>query len=185
MEKTRNFLIKGIIILMNLVTLIIFILLYLNKIILFEIFLALVFLQFLLFGLILFIYVQYKRVHKLARELNFKYMKGTFPHPKFEGTYKKNWWQIHYLSKETGNQWGMPRTYIKLQWKTPKKFDDNKLYKYTNLKHGDSRIIGIKHVIRDYKNYLLLKRPLFTFNKKKIHSLMDLLLKVAKESEIK
>jgi hypothetical protein len=185
MEKKTVFILQGIVVLFNIITLIALILLYLNNTILFEIFLALAFLQFLLFVLTLFIYLQYKRVQKFARELGFKYIKGTFPHPKFEGTYKKNWWQIHYLSRETGSQWGMPRTYIKLQWKTPKKFDDNKLYKYTNIKHGDSRIMEIRHVVRDYKNYLLLKRPLFTFNKKKLHSLMELLLKVAKESEIK
>jgi hypothetical protein len=185
MEKTKSFAIKGIVVLLNIVLLVSIILFYLNKVFIFETFLALVFLQGLLCALAIFIYYQYSRVKKLAKELDFKYLKGSFPHPKFEGQYKNNWWQIHYLSKEEGSQWGMPRTYIKLQWKTQKKFDDNILFKYKNIQNGDSKIIEIKHIVREHKNYLLLKRTLFTFDKRKIHGLMDLLLKIAKESEIK
>jgi hypothetical protein len=158
---------------------------FLYDMIIFEAFIALIFLQTLICGLMLFLYFQYKRLQSLARTLNFKYLTGTFPHPKFEGDYKKNWWQLHFLSKDEGEQWGMPRTYIKLQWKEKKLFDAAKLEKYRNIDYKGNKIIEVKHVARENKNYLLLKRVLITFDKKRIYELMDFLLDIARKAQIK
>jgi hypothetical protein len=86
---------------------------------------------------------------------------------------------------ERGEVTGMLRTYIKLQWKDEKKFNPVKLRRYKNYLYKGEKILSIEHITRPYKNYLLMKRSWYTFNKKKIHSLMDLLLKVAKEAEIR
>ncbi len=171
--------------LINIVSLMSIILLYFYKIIIFELFLALIFFQALICCVSLFLYYIYKRLQKLANALNFKYIKGSFPHPKFEGYYKNKWWQLHFVSKEEGEQWGKPRTYVKLQYKDLKKYDEEILKKYKNLKLNGNKIVEVKHVVREYKNYLLLKRDLPTLNKKKICELMDLLLKIEKEAEIK
>jgi hypothetical protein len=185
MERKKSITIKLIIFLVNIVIFISMMLLYLNNILIFEGVMALLFFQALFCGIALFLYSMYKRLQSLARSLNFKYLKDSFPHPKFEGHYKNNWWQLHFTSKEEGQQWGMPRTYIKLQYKEKKEFDVPGYSKYSNIDFKGNRIIEIRHIVRDYKNYLLLKRAWFTFDKKKIYELMDLLLKVAAESEIK
>jgi hypothetical protein len=70
-------------------------------------------------------------------------------------------------------------------WKKPKHFNEEKFDKYKNRKYKENNLLEVKHVIRDYKNYLLLKRTGFTFDKEKIYELMDLLLKIAVESEIR
>jgi hypothetical protein len=185
MEKSKSIAIKAIVFMLHFAIFIVDIFLYLNKIIIFEAFLALLFLQGLTCGIMFFVYYQYKRLQNLARSLDFKYLKGSFPHPKYEGHYKNNWWQLHFVSKETGEQWGLPRVYIKMQWKKTKHFNEGYFDKYKNMKYRENNILEVKHVIRDYKNYLLLKRNGFTFNKEKIHELMDLLLKIAAESEIR
>ena len=184
MKKSKSIIIKLTVFVLNLIFFTSTILLYNNNTIVFEAVVALLFLQVLFCGMMFFLYYQYKRLQSLARSLDFKYLKGSFPHPKFEGHYKNNWWQLHFLSKETGEQWGLPRTYIKLQWKKPKQFNDVKFFKFKNTNYKGNNLLEVKHVMRDYKNYLLLKRVGFTFNKEKIHELMNLLLKIAAESEI-
>ena len=153
-------------------------------------------LPFLLLRAILFIYVLsivlvalrlyfVNIIKKLGKKLNFKFITPFYLQPRIEGTYKKNWWQIHFVSKETGKDPGILRTYVKLQFKQKRKFDENKLKKYRNYLLRKKRIIIVKHIIRPNKNYLLIKRDWFTFNKNEIIELMDLLLKISKESELK
>ncbi|MEM2139185.1 MAG: hypothetical protein QXM96_03455 [Candidatus Woesearchaeota archaeon] len=159
---------------------------YYKKIIIPELFRAVVFLYFLvLFFFFSMYFFVYRRIYKLAKALDFKYLEGSFPHPKFEGYYKNNWFQIHYVSRDHGSNWGQPRTYIKLQHKDLKNYDINKLKKYENyvLKSNKNthKIVEIKHIIRDYKNYLLLKREYPTFNINRIKELMDFLIQVEKE----
>ncbi|MEM3374549.1 MAG: hypothetical protein QXE31_04995 [Candidatus Woesearchaeota archaeon] len=121
----------------------------------------------------------------MAKSLDFKYIEGSFPYPKFEGYYKNNWFQLHFVSRDYGSNWGQPRLYVKLQYKEQKFFDENKLKKYQGYIYKGNKIVEIKHIIRDYKNYLLLKREFITFNKNKIIMLMNFLINVAKETEIK
>ncbi len=185
MEKKQTRIIEILIVAANLAIIAFVVNLYLRKIIILEVLLASFFCNVLILSLGFFIFYQYQRLKKLAKELGFKYIKSSFPHPKYEGHYKSHWWQLHFVSRETGDKWGMPMTYIKLQWKEPKKFDEYKLHKYNDRKIGMSKIVEIKYIVRDSKNYLLLKRAWYTFNKKKIYHLMDLLLKIARESEIK
>ncbi len=153
-------------------------------------------LPFLVLRAILFIYVLsivlvalrlyfINIVKKLGKELKFKLITPFYLQPRLEGTYKNNWWQIHFVSKETGKDPGVLRTYIKLQYKQNKKFDENKLKKYRNYLFHKKKVIVVKHITRPNKNYLLLKRDWFTFNKKELCGLMDLLLKISKESQIK
>ena len=153
-------------------------------------------LSFLLFRAILFIYILsiimislrvffINLIKKLAHKLGFELITPFYMQPRIQGTYNKNWWQIHFVSKETGKDPGVLRTYIKLQFKKPKKFDEDKLKKYKNFISKNCRILTIKHIVRPHKNYLLLKRSWFTFNEKDIKEMMDLLLKVSKEAEIK
>lgn len=192
MSKIINFIIKKykqlnlIYFVLSTLILSIVIYLYYKRIIFFELFIALFFVYFLILSFVIFLYFfVYKRIYNLAKELNFKYLEGSFPHPKLEGYYKNNWFQLHYVSRDYGSNWGKPRTYIKLQFKELKKFDESKLIKYNNYNFNDHKIVEIKHIIRDYKNYLLLKMEWPTFNKKKVYQLMDFLIKVAKEAEIK
>ncbi len=124
-------------------------------------------------------------VKNLAEKLGFKHITPFFVQQRIEGHYKKNWFQIHYRSKETGNDPGVLRTYVKLQFKKKKRFDKRVLQKYRNYKLKDHNIIIIKHLKRPYKNYLLLKRSWYTFDEKKIKELMDFLIKVAEEAELK
>lgn len=134
--------------------------------------------------LIIRIYFMYY-VNKFAKSLGFKVITPFYMQPKLEGIYKNNWWQIHFVNKETGTSPAILRTYIKLQWKTKKKFAEQKFRKYDNLVYKGSRIISINHIVRETKNYLLLKKAWFSFDKKHTHKLMDLLLKISKEAEIK
>ena len=185
MDKKISMMIKLLIFLGNLVFLLLIFILFLDQKIIFEALLALLFMQSLFCGIALFLYSMYKKFQKLARQFNFKYLRGSFPHPKFEGYFKKNWWQLHFVSKEEGEQWGVPRTYIKLQFKKPKKFDEKILKNYRNIVYKGHRVMEIKYIDRDYKSYLLLKRTWFIFEKTKIIQLMELLLKVADEAKIK
>jgi len=125
-------------------------------------------------------------VKRLGNRLGgFKLITPFYLQPRLEGTYKNNWWQIHYVSKETGKDPGVLRTYIKLQYKKPKRFDEKKLKAYRNYCYKNCRIITIKHITRPYKNYLLLKRNKFTFNESERKDMMDFLLKVARQTRIK
>jgi len=151
--------------------------------------------SFLVFRAIFFLYVLVLfivglRIHTLSKikelsvALDFELITPFYLQPKIEGTYKKNWFQVHYVSKETGRDPGVLRTYVKLQYKKKKRFNTEKLKKYSNYDFGKDKIIVVKHIERKYKNYLLLKRSGYTFDKSKITALMDFLLKVAKESEL-
>jgi len=150
-----------------------------------------IFLRGILFLYALAIFIMGLRLHavhrikKTGKKLGFKLITPIYLQPRLEGTYQRNWWQIHYRSKETGGNPGLLRTYIKLQFKARKNFSKEKLGKYRNYDFNGQKIIVVKHLVRPHKSYLLLKRTGFTFNKKDIIDLMDLLLKIAKQAEIK
>ncbi|NTV22828.1 MAG: hypothetical protein HGA85_00445 [Nanoarchaeota archaeon] len=185
MEKWQKVSAKLSAIILSFLVLFVNLYLYLNGKIIFELLLALLFLQSLISGLMLFTYFLYKKFQRLADNLGFIYIQGTFMHPKFEGHYKGKWFQLHFVSKETGGDWGVPMTYVKLQWKEKKTFDDKKLAAHNRKDYKHSSIIEIKHVVRDYKNYLLLKRRWFTFSPKKIEELMDLLISLSESAKKK
>ncbi len=121
-------------------------------------------------------------VSKFAKGMGFELTTPFYLQPKIEGTYRENWWEIHFVNKETGRSPSILRTYIKLQWHHKKEFDSKKLSKYANTHYKGSKIIAVKHISRGYKDYLLLKRAWYTFDKKKICGLMDFLLKIAKDA---
>ncbi|MEK6916772.1 MAG: hypothetical protein AABW92_03430 [Nanoarchaeota archaeon] len=125
------------------------------------------------------------KVKNFSDSIGFKFITPFYLEPKIEGTYKKNWFQIHYVSKEAGKDPSLLRTYIKLQYKKPMCFDTSKLDAYDDSDWKSHRILTIKHINRGYKNYLLLKRKWFLFDKDKLFELMDLLIKVSKETELK
>ena len=128
----------------------------------------------------------YKSCEKLALSLKFRLVTAGFlEQARFEGMYKKNWWQIHFASRPYGEYWGMPRTYIKLQYKGKKRFDNKVLKKYLNKKFNGLKIDSVEHVVRPYKNYLLMKLTWFVFNKEKLQKLMDFLIKISEESLVK
>jgi len=101
--------------------------------------------------------------------------------PRMEGTYKKNWFQIHFASRSYGEYWGVPRTYIKLQFKEDKKFDEKILSTYSNKEFKGMNIININHIKRSYKNYLILRVNYFILDMNKIKQLMDYLIDVSKK----
>jgi len=170
----------------NLVILTGFLFLLFNGIIIMEIFLAFVLIQVLVTGFFFAKYLMYKICERLAISLKFRLVTtGFFEQARFEGIYKKNWWQIHFASRPYGEYWGNPRTYIKLQYKDKKKFDNNVLKKYVNYKVNGLKIDSIEYVYRPYKNYLLMKLTWFVFKKEKLEKLMDTLLKISKESQLK
>lgn len=186
MAKTQSVIIKIVFVLVNLVIFSMLLLLLVNNIIFAEIFLALVLVQLLVSGFLFVRYLMYKSCNKLALNLKFRLVTtGFLEQARFEGMYKKNWWQIHFASRPYGEYWGMPRTYIKLQYKEKKKFDNNVLNKYMNYQFHGLKIDSVEHVVRPYKNYLLMKLTWFVFNKEKLQKLMDLLIKISKESDIK
>lgn len=171
-------------ILVNLVYLGTSILLFFKGAISMQLLIALVFLQSLIMGLLLFNYILYIKFQDLAKGLGFRYLTLFLEQPRMEGKYKNNTFQLHFKQMERGEVTGMLRSYIKLQWKEDKFFDDKILEKYTNYRYKSNKIISIDHIVRTYKNYLLLRREWFTFDKKNICDLMDLLIKVSKEAEI-
>jgi hypothetical protein len=151
--------------------------------IIFEVFLALIFLQVVLGAFYFFLYMIHKRIKILANRLGFHFLTRFLEQPRMEGTYKKNWWQIHFASRGYSQYWGMPRTYIKLQYKDDKKFDLNILKKYSGKELDELKIIEISHIKRPYKNYLLLRVNWYIVNIKKIHNLMNYLLDIAKKAK--
>jgi hypothetical protein len=161
------------------------IILYLKTDISYLVLRAITFLYVLCIFLLLIRLYFIEKIKKFGESIGFQLTTPFYLQPKLEGHYKGNWWQIHYVSKEAGKNPSILRTYIKLQWKVIKEFDTPKLDKYDDSKYKGHDILTIKHIVRPYKNYLLLKRKGFTFNKLKIYELMDLLLRVAKESEVK
>lgn len=186
MAKTQSVIIKIVFIIVNLAIFSMLLLLLINNIVLLEIFLALVLVQLLVSGFFFARYLMYKSCNKLALNLKFRLVTtGFLEQARFEGMYKKNWWQIHFASRPYGEYWGMPRTYIKLQYKDKKKFDNKILRKYIKHKYNGLKVDSVEHIVRPYKNYLLMKLTWFVFNKEKLHELMDLLLKISKEAEIK
>ena len=186
MAKTQSVIIKIVYVLGNLTIFSVLLLLLVNNIVLPEIFLALVLVQLLVSGFFFTRYLMYKSCNKLALSLKFRLVTtGFLEQARFEGMYKKNWWQIHFASRPYGEYWGMPRTYIKLQYKEKKKFDNKILKKYTNNQFNGLKIDSIEHVVRPYKNYLLMKLTWFVFNKEKLQKLMDFLIKISRESQLK
>jgi hypothetical protein len=151
----------------------------------FIVFRAILFLYFLCVFILILRLMFLKYVKDFAKKIGFEVITPFYLQPKLEGYYKDNWFQIHYVSKETGKSPSLLRTYVKLQYKSLKHFDKAKLDRYDDKPYKDFQILTIKHIIREEKNYLLLKSKWFTFDKTKIHELMDLLLKVSKDAEVK
>jgi len=125
----------------------------------------------------------YKTIRSVAHSMGFSIVTSIFHQPKIEGTYKGHHWQIHYRSKEAGKFGGILRTYIKLISKKPMKFDVGKLASVAQ-EHKGFRIIAVRHIIREDKNYLLMKVSTYIFDKKKLHELMDHLIQIRKEAEL-
>jgi len=184
MVKIQSLIIKAMFALFNLVLVSIIILLLLNNVIIFEVFLALLFVQVLISGYFFFRYLLYKKYQHLAKQMNFDLITtGFLEQARLEGIYKKHWWQIHFASRPYGEYWGVPRTYIKLQFKKERKFNEKILQKYTNYMYQNNKINSVEHVKRPYKNYLLMKVMFFIINKNKLFRLMDFLLSVSKQAQ--
>ena len=184
MNHKKNF-VKVIIVILNIIILSTFIWLYLANFIIFEILLALIFVQILISGFFAVIYFFHHKFKKLALKLKFQFLTRFLEQPRMEGTYKNNWWQIHFASRSYSEYWGVPRTYIKLQFKTDHNFDNKKLLKYINYKYEGIEVYNIVHIKRPYKNYLLMRINWYVLNHKEIHHLMDFLLNVAKDAKKK
>ncbi len=107
--------------------------LLLARYIIFEIFLALLFLIMLSDSFLIFMYVIHKNMKQLSEKLGFTFLTRFLEQPRMEGIYNKNWFQIHFTSRAYSEYWGMPRTYIKLQFKETKKYNAEKRKKYGNL----------------------------------------------------
>ena len=144
---------------------------------------AILFLYVMSFMIILLRLYFIQIIKRVGEQLGFKLITPFYLQPRIEGHYKGNWFQVHYRSKESGTDPGILRTYVKLQYKKPMKFIEKKFDKYTNYNFKNHHIIVIKHLKRPNKNYLLLKRRGFTFERKDLIQLMDFLLKIAKESK--
>ena len=186
MAKTQSIIIKIAFAMVNIAVFSLLLFLLVNQFLIPEIFLALLLVQLLVSGFFFARYLLYKKFKKLALSLKFRLVTtGFLEQARFEGMYKKNWWQIHFASRPYGKYWGMPRTYIKLQYKDKKKFDNKMLKKYENHQINGLKIDSLEHVKRPYKNYLLMKLTWFVFNKDKLQKLMDRLLKISEESRIK
>ncbi len=184
--KKKSLAVKIAFVMINLAVFSVFLLLLINNIIFLEIFLALVLVQLVVSCFFFARYLMYKNCKKLALSLKFRlFTTGFLEQARFEGIYKKNWWQIHFASRPYGEYWGMPRTYIKLQYKDKKKFDNKIMKKYMNYQFNGLKIDSVEHVVRPYKNYLLMKLTWFVFNKEKLQKLMDLLLKISNKAKIK
>ena len=150
-----------------------------------EFFLALVFLQIIFAAFFGYLYYTHQKLKKLAEQLRFEFTTRFLEQPRLEGMYKGNWFQLHYTSRDYGEYWGIPRTYIKLQYKDEKEFDGKVLGKYRLQVHGKSVIDSVDHIKRTYKNYLLMRIKYSLTDIKTLHSLMDLLIKISKEAELK
>jgi hypothetical protein len=118
---------------------------------------------------------------RTAKKLRFRIITGFFDQPKLVGHYRHNYWQLHFRNKETGATPIVLRTYVKLIFKEKKKYDIKKLDKEIGTVHG-YKIIALKHIIRDDKNYLLMKVGGFIFSTKALKHLMDELMRINEEA---
>lgn len=153
--------------------------------IIFELFLPILLIQILLSLFLIGMYILHKNLKKLANDLNFHFTTRFLEQPRMEGTYKNNWWQIHFTSRDYSKYWGLPRTYLKLQFKEDKTFNEKILKGYVNCEKDHCNIINIQHIKRPFKNYLLMRLDWYVIDKKRIQKAMNLLLKIAKESNLK
>jgi hypothetical protein len=184
MNHKKNF-VKILFVVINLVVFIGLIWLHLETFFIFEILLALIFIQILIAGFFGVIYFLHHKFKILSNKLKFRFLTRFLEQPRMEGTYKDNWWQIHFASRSYSEYWGIPRTYIKLQFKTKNNFDKKKLAKYNNYKYEGNEVYNIVHIKRSYKNYLLMRITWYILNPKEITHLMDFLLNVSKEAKKK
>ena len=150
-----------------------------------EIYLLLVLLQILLSAFAMGFYIIHIMFKNLANKLKFHFITRFMEQPRMEGNYRDNWWQLHFASRAYGEYWGMPRTYVKLQFREEKKYNRKKLAGYSNYDLNGIKIDSIQHMVRPYKNYLLMKVKGYVMDKKKITALMDFLMKAEKESRAK
>jgi hypothetical protein len=158
---------------------------FLKKDISIIIFQAILFLYILCVFIVVLRLLFLRYVKDFAKKIGFEVVTPFYIQPKLEGYYKNNWFQIHYVSKETGKSPSLLRTYIKLQYKKIKHFDTEELDKYDDKPYKEYQLLTVKHIIREDKNYLLLKSKWFIFDERKIHELMDLLLKISREAEVR
>lgn len=185
MKKQNRFIIEILYFVINILCLGLITYLLIMNYIIFEIFMALIFIQVLGSFFVLFFYLFHEKMKKLAKVLKFDFMTRFMEQPRMEGDFKKNWFQIHFSSRSYGEYWGLPRTYIKLQYKEKKEFDKAVLSKYKPYTLNSNFIDNVEYIKRPYKNYLLMRIKYYVLDKNKIKDLMDFLLKVAKEAEIK
>ncbi|MFH0875169.1 MAG: hypothetical protein V1859_04465 [archaeon] len=134
--------------------------------------------------IIIFRIYLYKKISGLAKSMKFHFVTSIFHQPKIEGMYKGHYFQLHYRSKDYGKFGGMLRTYVKLIYKAPKKFDEAALQKCSG-NHNGCDIIVAKHIVRPEKNYLLMKVSTYIFDKKKLFELMDYLISISTMCEKK
>ena len=159
--------------------------LMLEKILMFEVFLAVLFLIILADSFLVFMYLVHKKMKKLSMDLGFTFITRFMEQPKMEGIFNKNWFQLHFTSRAYSEYWGMPKTYIKLQFKESKKYSAEKLKKYENFRFAGLIIKNIEHVKRPYKNYLLMRVDWYVADKDKLQKLMNYLVKIDKEAKLK
>jgi len=183
--KEKKWIIELLFSLVNILSLVTLYYLYAEKILISEIILALLLLQLLGSAFILFRYYLHEAIKNMGKKIGFRNITRFLEQSRLEGVYKKNWFQIHFASRDYGEYWGVPKTYIKLQYREPKKYDKNILEKYTDKMFYGMKIDGVNHIKRSYKNYLLMRVNWYIINKKKITQLMDKLLKIEKEAKIK
>ncbi len=159
--------------------------LHLTGYIIFEIFMAFLFLQVLGVLFALGLYFLHQKLKNIAVKLKFDFITRFLEQPRMEGTYKDNWFQIHFSSRSYGKYWGLPRTYIKLQWREDKKFDKAVLKEYRNTMFKGKEITNVEYVKRAYKTYLLMRVKYYVLSEKTLKQLMDFLLEAAKKAEAK
>ena len=182
MKKYQRYFVEILFYIVNILYLGLVTFLLLKDYIIFEVFMALLFVQVMGSMLILFFYYLHSKVKKLANSLKFDFITRFMEQPRMEGTYKKNWFQIHFTSRSYGEYWGLPRTYIKLQFKENKNFDVDVLFKYKEYVLNNNIINNIEHIKRGYKNYLLMRVKYYILKPNELLHLMDLLLKISKKA---
>ena len=162
-QKAQSLMIKTLFAAANLAGIGILFLLYLYGLYIWEVFLALCLVQMLFSGYFFGKYLMYKAYQKIAHNLGFDLITtGFLEQARMEGNYRDNWFQIHYASRPYGEYWGVPRTYVKLQYKTKLSFDKNILDKKAPYVLGDLKIDSLVYIDSNYKNYLLIKVTFFS-----------------------
>jgi hypothetical protein len=184
-KKEKSIYVKSMFVALNVLVLMVLLYLFLTGRLRIELFMALAFLQVIGASFMSYLYYRHTKMKKLAKELGFEFITRFLEQPRMEGMHKGNWFQLHFTSRDYGEYWGEPRTYVKLQYKEPKEFNQATLERYKNHSYDSMKIDSIEHMKRSYKNYLLMRVKYYVTDSKKLLALMDLLVKISKESEAK